>query len=356
MGRDLFVVCGVRPHYVKWAGLKTILSSAGIRSRMLDVRQHYDSDLTDLLLTDLNLSASETFNHRSLDPHERAGSIYSSLCVFLERRLQVGPAPAVLVFGDVTATVMSALAASRIGCPVVHVEAGVRSAPGVSGESIENRIRRVTAQVSALNLCVLQDHVHALEAETAPGRSHWVGDLGRELLLELAGPPPVEPGEYVLVHIHKAENTDPERIRTILRAVKRLDQRALVVVHPTIREVVQVERDVSPSSLEFVDPLPYSTLAGVIRHSRFVLTDSGGLQREAYHLGRRCVVRRDTVGWAELVGGGGHVRVGVAEDEILYAMSEMWRTPTWRREVGSVFYNQVGVEVARQAIVDLLQS
>lgn len=351
--RNLLVVCGVRPHYVKWAGLSRVLANRIHSVEMIDVRQHYDAELTDLLLQDLNLEASRTFRHESRDPHERGGRIFSALCIlFSEGRFE--RLPAVLVFGDVTATVMAAVAASLINCPLIHVEAGVRSPRGASGESIENRIRRVTAQVSSLNLCVLPAHVDNLARERAPGDHVWVGDLGRDFLLDLAGKP-ATPGSYVLVHIHKTENTSTTYIDAILRGIAESGLPAMFIVHPSLRSRPLLENAHRPQNVSFVPPMSHSGLARAMANARVILTDSGSVQREAYHLRKRCVVRRDTVGWGELIQEGGHVHARATAEEITLKLRRVWDSPGWSA-ITPAFDKPQGTEEAIDRIIEVLKT
>lgn len=352
--RRLIAICGVRPHYVKWAGLNAILSAGGIEARFIDARQHYDHGLTDLMLDDLKLQADETIEHVSKDPHDRGGRIYSELCKLLARSEE--DPPVVLVFGDVTTTAMGALAASRVGCRVIHVEAGVRSVPGPTGESIENRIRRVTAQLSSLNLCVSPHHLENLNREKAPGESLWVGDLGRNLLLSIVddGDPGLR--DQLLVHIHKAENMSPKRMAPILEALSDSALPMLFIVHPTVTPLLRRHPLRERANVTVTEPLSYTEMVRAIRSSRAILTDSGGVQREAYHLGRRCVVRRDTVGWTELFGVGGHVQVMSSASEIREAIGKVWDAPEWASDRQPQFHRSDGGSEAARAIAAMLWS
>lgn len=349
--KPLYAICGVRPHYVKLAGLRAALRPSHLEPMLVDARQHYHHELTDLILDDLSLRAIATIEHESTDADDRAGRIYSELCKVFSRSSE--DPPAVIVFGDVTTTAMGALAASRLGCPVIHVEAGVRSLPGVSGESIENRLRRVTAQLSSLNLCVTPLHVKNLRDECAPGESIWVGDLGRDLLLSLVDETSAQ-RDQLLVHIHKAENTTVDRMGPILEAVRSIAVPVVFIVHPTVRPLLQNHPLWQRSNVTFIDPLPFTAVARALQSSRLALTDSGGLQREAYHLRRRCVVRRDTVGWTELFGPGGHVQVMSSVAEITDAIAQVWDEPEWANDRQPMFHRPDGGAEAARAIAALL--
>jgi UDP-N-acetylglucosamine 2-epimerase len=326
---------------------------------VIDARQQFDSLLTRLVIQDVDLQPAETIEHPSENPHDRGGHIYSELCKIIERHAaNLATPPVVATFGDVTTTVMCAASASRVGGRLVHIEAGVRSAASdVSGESVENRIRRMTAQASMLNLCVLPRHVNNLQDEKVPGISAWVGDLGRDYLLARAPRLGSRPGSYVLVHIHKVENTGPDSIRDILAALNSTRLPATFIAHPSVQRRLAEELQFSDSHLmTVIAPMGYGEVLSRICESRLVLTDSGSVQREAFHLGKRCVVRRDTVGWSELLQPGGHVQVGRSQGDIAAAIQAVWDSPHWSGDVHPDLYKEGGVQEAADLIDTALTS
>lgn len=360
--RPLIIVCGVRPHYIKAAALVRIIDQFPLSSpaglQIIDARQHYDPDLTDQVIRDLGLNVTTTFEHLSQEPGMRGGTIYGKLTSWLGiDRWPDMRRPIVLSFGDTTTTLMTALAAVMTQCPFIHVEAGVRSTPGIHGQSIENHIRRIIGQISSVNLCVLPEHVTNLTDEKAPGRHAWVGDLGRELLMELAHVHPPRKDRELLCLIHKTENTTVEGIAEIFTGLATAAVPTSFVVHPSIGRLIGKDIDALrvPANVSLIPPMPYRALVQRLSQAQIVLTDSGGIQREAYHLRIRCVVRRDTAGWKELFEDGGHLRVGRSAQEIALGVARLWASPTWTQQRVPDFFKPDGPKQVSRILSEILK-
>jgi UDP-N-acetylglucosamine 2-epimerase len=327
----LMVVCGVRPHYVKAASLIRCLNARDLDYILVDARQQYDPSLTDVVIDDLGLRPAVTFEHSSIESAERAGAIYTQLMHLFAEHAR-GQRVAALGFGDTTTTAMVAMAAISTGSPFIHLEAGVRALRS-RVESVENKIRRMLGPVSALNLCVLPEHVDNLRAEGSPGRTVWIGDVGKRLLLEIAATAqPASVGSGVLCLIHKTENVTVDGIQAILRALGQCGQMATLVKHPSIGRLMTRHGLRLPPNVVCVPPAGYRAAVARMSAARVILTDSGSVQREAYYLRRRCVVRRDTMGWVQLAGDRGHVQVGRAADAIADALMAVWVDPSFEAE------------------------
>ena len=355
----LLVVMGVRPHYVKAAALMFALqrkSGLAEHVQLIDARQQYDPELTDVVLDGVGVVPSVTIKHTSQNAHIRAGEIYAALCNRIDVIAHsVGRRPILVGFGDVTTTAMAAMAASRMSIPFVHVEAGVRSRPGVGGESVENKIRRVVAQASTINFCTLLDHVENLQRERAPGRAVWVGDLAQPFLRSVASED-VRQEDMVLCFIHKSDNVDPRSLAVLFRVLSACAYPVTFVLHPSAAR--ELERDSAlfsmvSSNIDLVRATNYSDFVSLMQRSRVIVTDSGDVQREAHYLGRRCVVRRDTVGWSELAAPGGHLRVGRSVAEIAKGIRELWDSPELRLQVEPGFVRPGGVDDAVRELVGL---
>jgi UDP-GlcNAc3NAcA epimerase len=340
--RSIFLICGVRPQYIKASGLLKLIgefSAQELSVRVVDAGQHYDQMLSQGIIADVGLVTSCRLAHRSLDANERAAAIF----VQLAEQFRATPKPPVVVgFGDTTTTIMAALAALTTRSPFAHVEAGVRSTAGPEGASIENSIRRMVGQASSLNLCVLPSHRDNLAAENAPGRSVVVGDLGRLGIAPWHG----RADDEILCVIHKTENTSAEGIAEILAALGAVGKPTAFVMHPSVERLLATGQLQIPPCVTLVSPSGHKDMLDRLFRCRLVLTDSGGIQREAFYARRRCIVRRDTKGWTELHGPGGHVQVGRSAASIASAIESVWTDPEWSGAQSIPFDVPGGAELA----------
>jgi UDP-GlcNAc3NAcA epimerase len=235
----------------------------------------------------------------------------------------------VLVYGDTNSTLAGALAASQAAVPVGHVEAGMRS---FDREMPEELNRVLTDHASDLLLCSTETAMANLEREGAAGEAHLVGDVMADVLLafrdiaeersDILGELGVEPGRYLVATAHRAGNVDlPERLERLVELLAAMPEPVIFPVHPRTRLRLEgtglIER---LGGVRLVPPLGYLDFLKLARHSRAVLTDSGGVQKEAYLLGVLCVTLRDTTEWVETVESGWNVLVDLDRDAAIAAL------------------------------------
>ncbi len=237
----------------------------------------------------------------------------------------------VLVYGDTNSTLAGALAAVKLHVPVVHVEAGLRSFNRRMPEEI-NRV--VTDQLSALLLCPTDTAVENLRREGVTEGVYLVGDVMYDALLdsveraqqtstilERLG---VTPQRYLLATVHRADNTDRfTHLDGILSALSRLagpDRIVVFPVHPRTRKRLESMSLESSPYLLLIDPVPYLDMVRLESHAQAILTDSGGIQKEAYWLGVPCITLREETEWVETVASGWNCLVGAATDRIVSAV------------------------------------
>jgi UDP-N-acetylglucosamine 2-epimerase len=229
----------------------------------------------------------------------------------------------VLVYGDTNSTLAGAVAASKLRVPLAHVEAGQRSFNRCMPEEI-NRV--LTDHASHLLLCSTPKAVENLLAEGIHSHVHMVGDVMIDALawsLQRSQPPGactrlgLEPGGYLLATVHRAENTDdPARLRAILVALDELDEPVVFPVHPRTRKAIE-SLDWTPGPrLRLVEPVGYRDMIELERDTRLLLTDSGGMQKEAYFLRVPCVILRNETEWVEVVDAGWAVLAGADRERI----------------------------------------
>lgn len=318
----LVTVVGARPQFVK-AGVvsKAIGQHAGLAEVIVHTGQHFDANMSEIFFEQLGIPRPNYL----LDIHGGThGSMTGRMLIEVERVLLAERPDRVLVYGDTNSTLAGALAAAKLHIPVAHVEAGLRSFNMRMPEEIN---RMLTDQVSDILFCPTETAMRNLDAEgfaRKAARVVNVGDVMQDSALLFAGSatrPASLPDEdgFILATLHRAENTDePARLRSIVDAINELHDTCAPVVlplHPRTRDVVG--RLGLSLRCTLIDPVGYLEMLWLLKHCGLVLTDSGGVQKEAYFFGRFCVTLRDQTEWTELVDAGANALVGADGGEIL---------------------------------------
>ena len=314
-------VVGNRPQFVKAAPLSVALRKAGIDEVVLHTGQHYDRELSGVFFDELGLAA----------PAYSLGAGTSAI-----EAMEPGVAAALaaerpdwaLVFGDTNSTVAGARAAVEAGVPIAHVEAGLRSGDLAMPEE-RNRIE--VDRISALLLCPDERSRTTLLEEGARGTIEVVGDVmadaarllaplarSRSSALERLG---VEPGSYLVATVHREANVVQPRLGRIVEGLNALDETVVFPAHPRTRAALAREGLELASHVRLIEPLSYLDLAALTASARVVLTDSGGLQKEAYWYGVPCVTLRPSTEWLDTVENGANVLVDDDPDAIVAAVA-----------------------------------
>ena len=269
-------IVGNRPQFIKAAPTSIALREAGLDEVVIHTGQHYDRELSQVFFEELGLPEPRyRLDLRTADPEVMQPQIEA--CLAEEQPDWV------LVYGDTNSTLAGALAAASLELPLAHVEAGLRSGD-LSMPEERNRIE--TDKLAALLLCPDERSRETLAAEGVEGNAEVVGDVmadatriftpyAREHAVERAQP-------YVALTIHRAANTNAERLREIVAGLAESDAQFVFPVHPRTRHVLDDEA---------IEPLGYLEMLALVADAAAVVTDSGGLQKEAYWLGRPCVTR-----------------------------------------------------------------
>ncbi|MGH2874308.1 MAG: non-hydrolyzing UDP-N-acetylglucosamine 2-epimerase [Solirubrobacteraceae bacterium] len=294
-------VVAARPNFVKMAPVVAALADGlGIAVRVVHTGQHYDPALSDSFLEQLGMPRPDLNLEVGSATHAEQTA---RVMVGIERALKERPTQALVVAGDVNSTMAAALAAAKLGVPIVHVESGLRSGDWTMPEEI-NRV--VTDRVSDLLLCTCDDAVDNLAAEAIVGDgvalvgNTMIDSLRRLLDAAQAAAPlamhRLQPGEYVLVTLHRpALVDDPAALLSVLEALDEIAARLPVVfpIHPRTR--ARLERAGAPTTrVALLEPLSYLEFLGLEASARLVITDSGGVQEETSALGVPCLTYRTT--------------------------------------------------------------
>jgi UDP-GlcNAc3NAcA epimerase len=333
-------IVGNRPQFVKAAAVSRQLRKAH-EELLVHTGQHYDDELSRIFFEELDVPAPD----RELGVGSGTAAVQTAgMLSALEPVLRDWAPDLVLVYGDTNSTLAGALGAAQLRIPVAHVEAGMRSGDWAMPEEL-NRV--LTDHASALLLCSTPTAVANLEREGAHGQVELVGDVMADVSLAFASVAEershaleqhgVEPGGYLLVTAHRAGNVDdPDRLRLLVELLEGLPGTAIFPLHPRTRARLEAAdllgRLESSPGLVLTPPLGYLDFLTLARHARAILTDSGGVQKEAYLLGTPCVTLRDTTEWVETVEQGWNVLVDL-DREAAFAALERKPPPGERPEL-----------------------
>ncbi|MCK2036329.1 UDP-N-acetylglucosamine 2-epimerase (non-hydrolyzing) [Microbacterium sp. SSW1-49] len=314
-------VVGARPQFVKLAPIHKAALAAGVEHVIVHTGQHYDPMLSDVFFEDLGIGAPDVHLGVGSGSHGvQTGSMLAALdAVFDEHRPDW-----VLVYGDTNSTVAAALSAVKMHIPVAHLEAGLRS---FNRRMPEEHNRVMTDHAADLLLAPTQVAVEHLSDEGLAARTVLVGDVMTDVLLEVrdevgARPSPLldeldlVPGEYYVATIHRAENTDdPERLAEVATALGGLDKPVVLLAHPrVVAKAAAHGIALTQGALIAHAPLAYPELIAAALSSAGVVTDSGGLQKEAFLLGIPCTTVRTETEWVETVELGWNVLANTASE------------------------------------------
>jgi UDP-GlcNAc3NAcA epimerase len=332
----IVTVVGNRPQFVKAAAVSRLLRER-VDELIVHTGQHYDDELSRVFFEELSVPAPD----RELDAGGGTNTAQTArILAALEPVLAELTPSLVLVYGDTNSTLAGALAASQGGIPAGHVEAGMRSFDRSMPEEL-NRV--LTDHASELLLCSTETAMLNLEREGVRGESHLVGDVmadvslafrdiaeERSAILDELG---LEPGSYLVVTAHRAGNVDrADRLEALVALLEALPAPVVLPLHPRTRERLTAAGLMDRlDGIRIVPPLGYLDFMKLARHARAVLTDSGGVQKEAYLLGVPCVTLRDTTEWVETVEAGWNTLVDLDPAAALAALER--RPPEDRPEL-----------------------
>jgi UDP-N-acetylglucosamine 2-epimerase len=324
---------GNRPQFVKAAAV-----SRRLRERhdelLVHSGQHYDDELSEVFFRELSLPAPDRRLGVGSGPNpEQVARIMHAFEPVLE---EVRPEVA-LVYGDTNTTLAGALSCARLAVPLAHVEAGMRS---FDWDMPEERNRVLTDHVSDLCLCSTPTAVANLEREGRAAGARLVGDVMADVSIAMA---PVADrssdalerlgltaGDYLVMTVHRAGNVDRvEPLESLVELLERLETTTVFPVHPRTRAALErlgaVPRLEALEHLRLVPPLGYLDFIQLLQHARAVLTDSGGVQKEAYLASVPCLTLRGTTEWTETVELGWNRLVGLDPDTVLAALDDLER-------------------------------
>ena len=298
---NVLSVVGNRPQFIKSAPLSVALRAAGIHEVVLHTGQHWDPAMSQVFFDELSIpEPAYRLDLRTADTEAMTAPIRE----VVERERPDW----VLVYGDTNTTAAGARAAGET--PVAHVEAGLRSFD-LSMPEERNRIE--VDRLSSLLLTPDERSAAQLALEGVTGRAVVVGDVmadATRLFEPVASRlPSTHAPPYTVVTIHREANTEPQRLRAIVEALGASDRRLVFPMHPRTGQVLVADGIALPANVEAIEPLGYLEMLSLVAHAEAVVTDSGGLQKEAYWLGVPCVTVRPNTEWVDTVAAGANTLV-----------------------------------------------
>ena len=297
-------VVGARPQFVKAALLSREMARRGFEEWLVHTGQHYDERMSDVFFSELSLP--KPYCDLGVGSGSHAAQT-AKMMLALENVIVDAEPDCVLIYGDTNSTLAAALVTAKLNIPLVHVEAGLRSYDLTIPEEVN---RRLSDHVSTLLLVPSEVSAEQLRRENVQGRVEIVGDLMVDLAVQESKRLPARPAvldRFSLTHkgfaavtIHRPHHTDDApTFGRIIAGLRRLDMPVVFPVHPRTRKIAEAFRVGCNDNITTCEPLSYLDMLALQLHARAVVTDSGGMQKEAVTLGTPCVTLRDRTEWVE---------------------------------------------------------
>jgi len=330
----ILTVIGARPQFIKAAAVsRAIAATNNLEEIIVHTGQHFDENMSKVFFDELHIPVP-TYN---LDINSVGhGAMTGRMLEKIEELLLKEKPDMLMVYGDTNSTLAGALAAAKLHIPVAHVEAGLRSFNMQMPEEV-NRI--LTDRISKLLFCPTTDALKNLEKEGFSGfdcniikTGDVMYDAARYYQPRAKQPDGEIPEKFILTTIHRAENTDqPERLSAIFDALQEiaLDTPVVLPLHPRTRNILaKTGLDKTLENIFIIPPVGYLQMIWLLQNCMMVMTDSGGLQKEAYFFEKPCITLRDQTEWTELTREGVNKLGGADKEKIVNAFKEFAESKT----------------------------
>lgn len=346
----IMTVIGARPQFIKAAAVSRKLREKD-EEILVHTGQHYDKNMSEVFFSELEIPQPDYNLSIGSGGH---GYQTGNMLIKIEEILLKEKPDCMLIYGDTNSTIAGALAASKLLIPVAHIEAGLRSF-NMSMPEEQNRI--LTDHISKYLFAPTQTAVDNLEKESVVGEVFNVGDVMYDAVLhfgEMAEKKTdiverlgLKKNGYILATIHRAENTnDINRMTSITQALTESGKNIVLPLHPRTRKYMADYGLTFGDNIKIIEPVGYLEMLMLEKNSEKIVTDSGGVQKEAFFLGKPCITLRDETEWVETVENGWNTIVGCNKEKILSAIKNFM--PNTER------INHFGDGNAAQQIVDIL--
>ena len=322
----ILTIIGARPQFIKAAAVSHVLRQKNMEV-MIHTGQHYDYLMSDVFFNELEIPKPD--HNLQVGSAKHSGQT-GEMLIRLEPIFEQEMPDFVLVYGDTNSTLAGALVASKLQIPVAHVEAGLRSFNREMPEEI-NRI--LTDHVSELLFCPSQQGADNLKLEGITNGVHIVGDVMYDAILKyialaekksnIVRSLNLEKGNYLLATVHRAANVDdPKRLFDILETLSMIGETVVFPSHPRTLKAIKSAEFSLGKNIKLIEPVGYLDMLWLEKNARMILTDSGGVQKEAYWMGVPCVTLRNETEWVETAQTGWNIVAGVDRAKILSAVRD----------------------------------
>lgn len=306
-------VVGARPQFIKLGPLSRELRKSH-EEIIIHTGQHYDHAMSDLFFEQLEIPRPDVNLEVGSGRHgEQTGEMLAGI----EVQLMHHQPDVVLSFGDTNSTLAACLAAAKLEIPTLHIEAGLRS----FNRSMPEEINRVVADHTAdLLFAPTEEAVNHLEREGLADKTIMTGDIMADsvrFVQDKIGENRYSDLEYTLITLHRPYNVDnPDTLTALFKRFGKTGQAFLFPVHPRTRSVIERNSVAVPGNIELIPPQGYIEFQGLLKYSKTVITDSGGLQKEAYIVGKPCITLRPETEWVETVKAGWNVLMDINDPDL----------------------------------------
>lgn len=355
--KKIITILGARPQFVKAAVLSRIIKShQEIEEVIIHTGQHFDTNMSDVFFNEMEIPKPKyNLNINGLGHGAMTGQMLEKI----EKVLLDETPNAVVVYGDTNSTIAGALAAKKLGIKVVHVEAGLRSFNMEMPEEI-NRI--LTDRISDLLLCPTQTAIDNLKREgfgNLEANMINSGDIMKDAVefyskkLEetstIIDRMSLQEGNFALATIHRQENTDDlAKLKSIFDGLEEINNECKVILplHPRTKNILN-KHELS-YKVSMIEPIGYFDMLALLKHCKMVITDSGGLQKEAYFNKKHCIIAREETEWVELVENGFAIIVGSDKEKMTIAFDK------FSSKTSDFSKNLYGTDVGQKIYTEIL--
>lgn len=297
-------IVGTRPQFLKLAPLANKFKTSSIEHIIVHSGQHYDENMFNNIFTSLNMDQPDYIFNRSNDTKI---TTITKMMLDIEQVLLKEKPNKVIVFGDCDTTLAGALVANKLNIYLIHIEAGMRS----FNKSMPEEINRILVDhISDLLLCTTNSSLTNLKNENITNNIHCIGNLQLELFDQVKGfyhnisildNNKLEKNNYVLLTIHREYNTNKTQLNNIFSQLKEIKDRIVFPIHPRTKCIIKLNNIIIPNNIKLIEPVNYLDMNILIQYCKYIITDSGGIQPEAWYIGKICIIMRTETEWVDLL-------------------------------------------------------
>ena len=298
----ILTVVGTRPQFLKLAPLSKKFNEKNVSHIVVHTGQHYDKEMSDDLFKALNIKEPDYLLEKNGSTSiQSLGNMMNEI----EKICLKEKPDKLIVFGDCDSTIAGAIVARKLKIYLIHIEAGMRSYNKDMPEEVN---RLMTDHISDLLLCSTQDSVDKLKQENVKENVHYVGNLQLELLKNVCdtyndksilSENKLIENNFALMTIHREYNTNEKMLKKIFLELEHLDTYIVFPIHPRTKNIIERKNIDIPKNLKLIKPVDYLNMTILERNCKFIITDSGGVQPEAWYLGKKCIIMRSETEWIE---------------------------------------------------------